>query len=34
MSFPTKYDLAQKCLPALVEFVRRGKPPSLLDKVG
>jgi glycosyltransferase involved in cell wall biosynthesis len=29
-----QYDLAQKCLPALAEFVRRGKPPSLLDKVG
>ena len=28
------YDLAQQCLPALVEFVQRGKPPSLLDKVG
>ena len=27
-----QYDLAQKCLPALAEFVRRGKP--LLDKVG
>jgi glycosyltransferase involved in cell wall biosynthesis len=29
-----QYDLAKKCLPALAEFVRRGKPPSLLDKAG
>jgi glycosyltransferase involved in cell wall biosynthesis len=29
-----QYDLAQKCLPALVEFVQRGKQPGLLDKAG
>jgi glycosyltransferase involved in cell wall biosynthesis len=29
-----KYDLAQKCLPALSEFVQRRKLPRLLDKAG
>jgi glycosyltransferase involved in cell wall biosynthesis len=29
-----KYDLATKCLPALSEFVQRGKLPSMLEKAG
>jgi glycosyltransferase involved in cell wall biosynthesis len=29
-----KYDLARKCLPALAEFVQRGKLPKPLDKAG
>ena len=29
-----KYDLAQKCLPALAEFVQRRKLPRLFDKAG
>jgi glycosyltransferase involved in cell wall biosynthesis len=29
-----KYDLAQKCLPALSEFVQRRKQPRLFDKAG